>query len=119
MEKVVSLCIATSILLTLPLCSNNIDEQIKAIRNAPIEKRYKLMNAFKKELIQMKKEERMQALKKLTKNSKKQDANKVLKALEKHTAQQKIRQQLEAQHIDIDNIQNDTEDQHEGDYNDD
>ena len=118
MKKVVFLCITTCLLLSLPLCAN-IDEQIKAIRNAPIEKRFELMNAFKKELIQMKEAERMLALKKLTRHSKKQDANKVLEALKKHTAQQKSRQQLEAQHIDIDNIQNETQDQNGGDEDED
>jgi hypothetical protein len=118
MKKIVSLSVAISIVFTLPLCAN-IDEQIKAIRNAPIEKRFELMNAFKKELILMKETERIQALKKLTVHSKKQDANKVLEALKKHTAQQKARQQLEIQYIDIDNIQNETQDQNGGDEDDD
>jgi hypothetical protein len=117
MKKVVFLCIVTYLLFILPLYAN-IDEQINAIRNAPIEKRFELMNAFKKELIQMKEAERIQALKKLTIHSKKQDANKVLEALKKYTAQQKVRQELEAQHIDIDNIQNETQDQNEGDDDD-
>lgn len=99
--------------------ASSIDEEIKAIKSAPVEKRFKLMNAFKKKLIQMKEQERIDALKKLTKDAKKQDASAVLKALQKHTRQQKARQKLEEQQIEIDNIQNETQDQNGGDNDDD
>ena len=97
------------------ISASSIDEEIKAIQSAPMKKRFKLMNAFKKRLIQMKENERIDTLKKLTKNAKKQDASAVLKALQKHTRQQKERQKLEAQQIEIGNIQNETQDQSGGD----
>lgn len=99
--------------------ASSIDEEIKTIQSAPLEKRFKLMNAFKKKLIQMKEQERINALKKLTKNAKKQDASAVLKSLQKHTRQQKERRKLEAQQIEIDNIQNETQDQNGGDNDED
>jgi hypothetical protein len=40
----------------------DIDTQIEAIRNAPLTERFKLMNAFKQEIIDMKEEERIQAI---------------------------------------------------------
>ena len=94
--------------------SISIDEEIKAIQTAPVEKRFELMNAFKKKLVQMKEKERIHALKELTKDAKKQDASAVLEALKKHTQQQKARQNLENEQIEIDNIQNDTQAQNEG-----
>jgi hypothetical protein len=118
MQKTVFLCVAIYIVLTSSLYGN-IDEHIRAIQNAPIEKRFKLMNAFKKELVKMKEQARIVALKKLTTHSTKKDASKVLEALKKHTAQQKARQQLEAQNIAIDNIGNETEDLNGGDNDDD
>jgi len=45
--------------------SANIDTQIEAIRNAPVEERFMLMNAFKKEIVHMQEKERIDAITKL------------------------------------------------------
>ena len=67
----------------------------------------------------MKEKERIDALKKLTKDAKKHNASAVLKALQKQTKKHKERQKLEAQQIEIDNIQNETQDQNGGDNDED
>lgn len=59
------------LILFLPLLLlGDIDAQIEAIQQAPIQERYKLMNAFKNKIIKMREEERLQALKKLQKKTK-------------------------------------------------
>lgn len=63
----------------------DIDERIKAIQHAPASERYKLMNAFKRELVQMKEEERISALKKLSRINQSKHARSVLKELSKRT----------------------------------
>ena len=98
--------------------SADIDAQIEAIKNASVEERFKLMNAFKKNLIQMKEEERIKAMTKLTTKSNNKHAIKALKSLKDETKRQKIRKQLEYHHIKEDNIVNQTTDT-EGGENDD
>ena len=70
--------------LTLPLCAS-IDSQIEAIQKAPIEERYKLMNAFKKEVIHMQEEERISAIRKLKSITRSQHSNRALKELRNHS----------------------------------
>lgn len=72
-----------SLFLILPLYAN-IDTRIEAIQNASIEERFKLMNIFKKEMVQMKEEERMDAITKLKAITRSQHSNRALKELEKH-----------------------------------
>lgn len=98
--------------------SADVDAQIEAIKNASVEERFKLMNAFKKNLIQMKEEERIEAMTKLTTKSNNKHAIKALKSLKDETKRQKIRKQLEYHHIEEDNIVNQTTDT-EGGENDD
>lgn len=52
-------------LLSLTLLYASIDDEIEAIQKAPIEQRFKLMNALKKRIVQMKEEKRMTTIKKL------------------------------------------------------
>ena len=119
-----------SLFLTLPLCAN-IDAQIDAIRNAPIEERFKLMNAFKKEVIHMQEEERISAIRKLKSITRSQHSNRALKELRDHSRPtytkkirrvKKTRERTESHdkqendiedHIETeteDNIENETED---------
>lgn len=70
--------------LTLPLCAN-IDAQIEAIQKAPIEERFKLMNAFKKEVVHMQEEERISAIHKLKSVTRSKHTNRALKELRDHS----------------------------------
>jgi biopolymer transport protein ExbB/TolQ len=97
--------------LSLPLYAN-IDDQIEAIQKAPLSKRFKLMNAFKQELIQMKEEEQLYAIKKLKNIHKNKYKKSALKELEKHI--QETKKKLE-KHIE-DEINNETEDQIDNDF---
>jgi len=63
----------------------DIDDRIKAIQHAPAAERYKLMNAFKREIVQMKEHERIEALKKLSHINRSKNAQSVLKELTKHS----------------------------------
>jgi len=74
----------------------DIDAQIEAIQNASIEERFKLMNAFKKEIIKMREQERLQAihqLKALTKNPHTKKGMNEIKIQESHTSE--IEKQIE------------------------
>ncbi len=64
------LCAIVLILLSLLSAQSDIDKRIERIRNAPIKERYKLMNAFKRELIRMREEERLRIIEKLKHTSK-------------------------------------------------
>jgi len=52
-------------LLSFTLLYASIDDEIEAIQQAPIEQRFKFMNALKKRIVQMKEEKRMTTIKKL------------------------------------------------------
>ena len=56
--------IAIFICFFIPLFGD-IDSQIEAIQHAPVEERFKLMNAFKKKIVQMKETERIEAISQL------------------------------------------------------
>ncbi|MEA2049051.1 MAG: hypothetical protein U9O64_11480 [Campylobacterota bacterium] len=116
--------------LTLSLCAN-IDAQIEAIQKAPIGERFKLMNAFKKEVIQMQEEERISAIHKLKSITRSQHSNRALKELRNHsrpTYTKKIRrihktQERTERHAKQENdledhIQNETEEQIENETED-
>lgn len=70
-------------LLIVPLYAN-IDARIEAIQNASVEERFKLMNAFKKEVVHMKEEERIDAITKLKSITRSQHSNRALNELKKH-----------------------------------
>ena len=91
-------------ILSTPLLYANIDAQIEAIKNASVEERFKLMNAFKKNLIKMKEEERIKAMTKLTIQSKNKHAKKALDELKQHTKRKEIQNRIEHHHIDDDNV---------------
>lgn len=61
--RVLKLIMIAFLLSTLLYAS--IDDEIEAIQKAPIEKRFKLMNALKKRIVQMKEEKRMTTIEKL------------------------------------------------------
>lgn len=98
--------------------ANSIDEQIKAIQNAPVKERFKLMNQFKKNLIQMQENKRIEAVKKLSKNANNKKSKKLLKELEENTKRIKMQKHIEHQQIAEDNINNDI-DFSEGGYDND
>ncbi len=81
-----SLLILLSILLIInrPIYAD-IDQKIRAIQHAPAAERYKLMNAFKREIVQMKEHERIEALKKLSHINRSKHAKSVFKELAKHS----------------------------------
>ncbi len=102
---------------TITILHANIDEEIQAIRHAPITERYKLMNDFKKNLIKMNEKERMEALKKLTKNKNQKNVKKALQELQRKNKDKSkhMRKEIERQQINIDNVVNETEDFNGGD----
>ena len=84
----------------------DVDAQIQAIQNASVEEKFKLMNAFKKSLLQMQEQERIEAVKKLSKNSKNKQAKKVLKELEENTKRATMQKHIEHQQMTEDTINN-------------
>jgi len=96
----------------------DIDAQIDAIKNASIEERFKLMNAFKRDLIKMKEEERIKAITKLSEKSDKAHAKKALDELKQNAKRKDIQSHIEHHHIDDDNIVSQVTD-HEGGESDD
>lgn len=70
-------------ILIVPLYAN-IDARIEAIQNASVEERFKLMNAFKKEVVHMKEEERIDAITKLKSITRSQHSSRALSELKKH-----------------------------------
>ncbi|MDQ7084189.1 MAG: hypothetical protein Q9M36_04315 [Sulfurovum sp.] len=103
---------------SLPFVYADIDIDIEAIQKASIEERFKLMNAFKKNLIKMKEKERINALRKLTRKSNHTHAQKALARLEENIKREKIRQHLEYQQLTIGQIVIQTE-EYEGEDDDD
>jgi len=96
----------------------DIDAQIYAIKNASVEERFKLMNAFKRDLIKMKEEERIKAITKLSEKSNKAHAKKALNELKQNTKRKDIQKQIEQHHIDDDAIVSQVTDQGGGESND-
>ncbi|MCF6206960.1 MAG: hypothetical protein L3J47_08750 [Sulfurovum sp.] len=66
-------------LFSLILYANSIDAQIEAIRKAPVQERFKLMNAFKRQIINMQHQERIEAIKKLKFITKSRRSQKVIR----------------------------------------
>ena len=59
----------TILLIPLLLFSFNLDKEIEKLQKLPPEKRYKLMNKIKLEILKLNEKERIKILKKLLKNS--------------------------------------------------
>ena len=70
-------------LLIVPLYAN-IDARIEAIQNAPVEERFILMNAFKKEVVHMQDEERINAITKLRTITQSKHSDRAIKELQKY-----------------------------------
>jgi hypothetical protein len=62
----------------------NIDSQIEAIRNAPTEERFRLMNAFKQEIVEMKEEERIHAITQLKSITRSKYGDRALREIKTH-----------------------------------
>lgn len=101
----------------------NIDAQIEAIRNAPVEERFMLMNAFKKEIVHMQEKERIDAITKLRSITQSSHSDRAIKELQKHTkpkyhlnservSKTKERTEIEYEHEDEaeDHIEDESED---------
>lgn len=72
------------LLMSIPMYAN-IDARIDEIKKAPIEERFKLMNAFKKDVIKMQNQERINAITKLKEITNSPHSKKVLSELHSHT----------------------------------
>ncbi len=89
-------------LLLLPmLLLADIDEQIEAIQHAPLKERFKLMNAFKNRVIQMREEERLQALHKLQTMTKEKATLQSLQNLHKKSPQDLIQGDMHEEKVEI------------------
>jgi len=101
------------------LLANQIDAQIEAIKNAPVDKRFELMNAFKRKIIRMKEAERIQAIEKLKSVTKSKRTDKVLREIKaKQNAQNAKRSDAlthykTGKQIERSNIENHIEEQTE------
>lgn len=98
------------LILQHPLYAD-IDAKIKAIQNAPVHKRFKLMNAFKREMAKMQENERIEALTKLTSKSSNKQVKKTLKELKKKQQRKEIQVQMETHHLGEDSILSNLDDQ--------
>jgi hypothetical protein len=67
----------------IPLYAN-IDARIDAIQNAPVEERFMLMNAFKKEVVHMQEAERIDAITKLKSITQSRHSDRAIKELQKY-----------------------------------
>jgi len=114
----------------------NIDSQIEAIQRAPVAERFKLMNTFKKEIIQMQEKERIQAMSKLQSITESKHADKAFKELRNHdnirqskahrnTREQHLRPDMDQEygtqeHVEnADSIENENEEHEEKEHDDD
>ncbi|MBA1419564.1 MAG: hypothetical protein FAF03_01555 [Epsilonproteobacteria bacterium] len=76
------------------------------------------MNAFKRNLLKMKEEERIKAITKLSEQSNKEHAKKALDELKENAKRRHIQKHLETHHIDEDNIVSQVTDQEGGESDD-
>ncbi len=99
------------LILLIPLVLwSDIDAQIEAIQKAPIQERYKLMNAFKNKIIKMREEERLQALKKLQKKTK----TKIPTLRQKQKIEEfQIEEHHDIQHDEVDNEEDESHEKEE------
>ena len=84
------------LLLFIPLllfC--DIDAEIEAIQNAPINERFKLMNSFKQKLIKMREVEREKAIKKLTAKTKNAHPSDTIKKEVAHEIENSLEEEIE------------------------
>jgi len=96
---IIIICIGMTLMLHA-----DIDAQIDAIKHASVEERFKLMNAFKRNLVKMKEKERIKAIQKLSEKSNNTHAKKALDELKETYKRRQIQKHLDTQHIDEDNI---------------
>lgn len=96
----------------------DIDAQIDAIKHASAEERFKLMNAFKRNLLKMKEAERIKAITKLSEKSNKTHAKKALNEFKQHAKHKHMQESLEYDHIDDDNLITETTEQGGGENDD-
>lgn len=75
----------------------DIDATIEAIKKAPVSERFKLMNAFKKEIIRMQEKQRIQAIEKLKTVTKSKYGDHALKEIKKGQQTRKRRSLKEQQ----------------------
>ena len=99
------------LILLIPLVLwGDIDAQIEAIQQAPIQERYKLMNAFKNKIIKMREEERLQALKKLQSKTK----TKIPTLRQKEQIEEfQIEEHHDIQHNEVDNEEDESHEKEE------
>ncbi|MEY3090978.1 MAG: hypothetical protein RL113_1294, partial [Pseudomonadota bacterium] len=93
--------ISLSVLLFVRFVHADIDSQIEKIQNAPIEERFILMNAFKKEIAHMHEIERIDAIRKLKSITKSENGESVLKALRDHVERSSHRERETIQRHEI------------------
>jgi len=115
------------IFLCLPLFAN-IDAQIEAIQRAPVAERFKLMNAFKKEIVQMQEKERINAMSKLQSITQSKHAHKAFRELRTRTRvhqakghirrEQHLRPDVEHEDETEDSVENEAEEQAENETED-
>ena len=92
------------ILLVLPsILHADIDAQIEAIRHAPVAERFKLMNAFKQEIVQMKEEERIHAITQLKGITKSKYANRAINEIKNHAHTKKVNHKEQAMENETEN----------------
>ena len=110
------------LIIFIPLYAN-IDARIEAIQNAPVEERFMLMNAFKKEVVHMQEEERIDAITKLRSITQSRHSDRAIRELQQHAKPRdmhhrnitsKIKRRTEThihrEHETEDNIESEVED---------
>jgi len=106
------------ILFLLPLWGD-IDAQIEAIQRAPVSERFKLMNDFKKKIIQMREKERMEAVRKLQSITQNKDSKKVFKSLKNKKKKQHINRMNSTNELERDDEIDDLREDHRNEERDD
>jgi len=106
------------ILFLLPLWGD-IDAQIEAIQRAPVSERFKLMNDFKKKIIQMREKERMEAVRKLQSITQNKDSKKVFKSLKNKKKKQHTNRMNSTNELERDDEIDDLREDHRNEERDD
>ena len=102
------------ILFLLPLWGD-IDAQIEAIQRAPVSERFKLMNDFKKKIIQMREKERIEAVKKLQETLQNKSNKQLTQTLKNKHKLEKIKQERDDE---LDDLREDHRDNYRDDVRD-
>ena len=119
------------LLLSFVFLYADIDARIEAIQNAPVEERFMLMNAFKKEMLNMQEEERIDAITKLKSITQSRHSDRAIRELQQYTKPRHIRHREMISHVKKrpeihrdheneteDHIENETEDHMENEVED-